>query len=56
MTVMLLRKNLPIAIIKQEDKNLYYKYLQKSQIEGDLSLLEDFICNSIIDGYKIIEG
>ena len=56
MTAMLLRRNLPIAIIRQEDKNLYYKYLQKSQIKGDLSLLEDFICNSVIDGYKIIEG
>ncbi len=55
MTAMLLRKNLSIAIIKQENKNLYYKYLQKSQLEGDLSLLEDFVCDSVMDGYKIIE-
>ncbi len=56
MTAMLLRKNLPVAIIKQEEKGLYYRYLQKSQLEGDLSLLEDFICNSVLSGYEIIEG
>jgi Fic family protein len=55
MAAMLLRKNLPIAIIKQEDKGRYYKYLQKSQIEGDLSSLEDFICDSVFDGYKTIK-
>lgn len=56
MTAMLLRKNLPIAIIKQENKNLYYNYLQKSQLEGDLSLLEDFVCDAVSEGYKIIES
>lgn len=55
MTAMLLRKNLPLAIIKQETKNIYYRYLQKSQLEGDLSLLEDFVCEAVLEGYKIIE-
>ena len=56
MTAMLLRKNLPIAIIKQKNKSLYYKYIQKSQIQGELSVLEDFICDSVFDSFKIIKG
>ncbi len=56
MTAMLLRKNIAISIIKQEDKSLYYKYLQKSQTQSDSSLLDDFICDSVLDGYKIIDG
>ncbi len=52
---MLIQKNLPPAIIKQEDKNLYYKYLQISQTSNDSSLLESFICDCIFSGFKIIE-
>lgn len=52
---MLLKSNLPPAFIKQENKYLYYKYLQKSQIDNDSSLLEDFICDSIIDSFEILE-
>jgi Fic family protein len=52
---MLLRENLAPAIISQKNKSFYYKYLQKSQIQKEFSLLEDFICDSIFAGYKIIE-
>lgn len=52
---MSLRHNLAPVLIKQENKNLYMKYLNISQTKNDFSLLEDFICNAMIEGYKIIE-
>jgi Fic family protein/DNA-binding XRE family transcriptional regulator len=52
---MLLKNNLAPAIIKQENKILYLKYLNISQIKEDFSLLEDFICDTIIESYKTIE-
>lgn len=55
MIAMLLRENFAPAIISQENRNFYYKYLQKSQIQKEFSLLENFICDSIFEGYEIIE-
>jgi Fic family protein len=48
LAAMLLEANLPPAIILQENKQLYYSYLRKSQLEEDHSLLEDFICDAIL--------
>lgn len=50
---MLLRKNFPPAVIKEEKKRLYMKYLNKSQVKGDFSLLEDFICDAVLEGFMI---
>lgn len=55
MNLMLLRKNFPPAVIKQENKSNYYTYLQKSQQTGDNSLLENFLIDAVIDGFKILE-
>lgn len=52
---MLLRKDLAPAVIKQENRRFYYKYLNKSQREGDYSLLEDFLCGAILEGFEILE-
>ena len=52
---MLLRENFAPAIIKQEKKRIYYQCLQRSQIHEDYTLLEDFISDSILEGYKFIE-
>ena len=52
---MLLENNLPPAIIKQEKKHFYKLYLGKSQRVGDFSQLEDFLCDAIMEGLKIIE-
>lgn len=54
-TAMLIKLNLPPAIIKQENKQLYYAFLNKSQTQGESSLLENFLCDAILDGFKIIE-
>jgi Fic family protein len=51
---MLLRKNLPPAIIKQEDRRQYYSSLNKSQKESEFSLLENFICDSVLQGFEIL--
>ena len=55
LNAMLLKRNLPPAIIEQEKKLLYLKYLNISQIKHDYSLFEDFLCDAIIKGYEIIE-
>ena len=55
MHAMLLKTNLPPAVIKQEKKRLYKAYLNKAQLKGDVSLLEDFICDAALEGYKILE-
>ena len=55
MISMLLKKNLPPVIIKQKNKRFYYKYLNKSQINNEHSLLEDFLCDGILDGFELLE-
>lgn len=52
---MLLENNLAPAIIRQEQKQLYYTYLYKAQTKDDQSQLEDFLCNAVIDGFNILE-
>lgn len=55
MHAMLLRKNLAPAIIKQEKRRFYYLYLQKAQQKNELSQLEDFVCDAVIDGFDLVE-
>lgn len=54
-SAMLLKENMPPAIIRQEKKQLYYTFLNKAQVQEDSSLLEDFLCDAILEGFKIIE-
>ncbi|MEK7528655.1 MAG: Fic family protein [Patescibacteria group bacterium] len=55
MNAMLLKANFAPAIIHQEQKRLYYTYLYKAQSKNDNSQLEDFLCDSVVDGFKILE-
>lgn len=55
MNAMLLSANFAPAIIRQEQKQLYYTYLYKAQTKEDQSQLEDFLCEAIIDGFKILD-
>lgn len=55
MNAMLLRTNFAPAIIRQEQKRLYYNYLYKAQTIEDHSQLEDFLCDAVLDGFKILE-
>ncbi len=52
---MLLKNNFPPAVILQENKRLYMKYLNKAQMTQDTSLLEDFLCDAILLGFDILE-
>jgi hypothetical protein len=55
MTAMLLKKNFPPAIIRQENKRLYYTFLFKAQTTNDIGQLENFLCDAVFDGFKILE-
>jgi len=52
---MLLPKNIAPAIIKKKHKRLYNSSLRKSQIGDDFLPLEDFICQAIFEGFKVLE-
>jgi len=55
MNAMLLANNLSPAIIRQQQKQLYYTYLYKAQTKDDQSQLEDFLCDAVTDGFNILE-
>ena len=55
MDAMLLQANFAPAIIRNEQKRLYYTYLYKAQTKEDYSQLEDFLCDAIVDGFNILE-
>lgn len=54
MHAMALRVNLPPPVIVQEKRRLYISYLNKAQTKDDVSLLTDFVCDAILDGYRIV--
>lgn len=55
MNAMLLKHNFAPAIIKQQQKQLYYAYLYKAQTKKDQSQLENFLCGAIANGFDILE-
>lgn len=55
MNAMLLKENFAPAIVRQEQKQLYYTYLYKAQTKDDSSQLEDFLCDAVMDGFRILE-
>lgn len=52
---MLLRNNLPPAVIEQKKKRSYNNCLKRAQLNEDFIPLEDFLCDSVIEGFKILE-
>ena len=55
MNAMLLKANLAPAVIREGQKRLYYTYLNKAQTKDDASQLEDYICDAVADGFRILE-
>ena len=55
MNAMLLRNNLPPAVIKQENKYVYNSCLRKSQLREDFLPLEEFFYDAVLEGFKILE-
>ena len=52
---MLLKENFPPAVIRQKSRRFYIAALRKSQLDNDLSLLEDFVCDALLNGFDILE-
>ena len=55
MNAMLLKNNLPPAVVEQGKKRFYNNCLSKSQLEGDFLPLESLFYDSILKGFKILE-
>ena len=55
MHAMLIENKLPPAVVRQEKKRLYNHCLKRAQLNQDFVPLQDFICDSIIEGFKILE-
>ena len=55
MHAMALRENFAPVVVLQEKRRLYTTYLNKAQMKDDPSLLEDFVCDAILEGYRILE-
>lgn len=55
MQAMLLKSNLSPVIIRQEKKLFYYNYLNNSQLKGDSTQLQDFICDAILEGFDVLK-
>lgn len=55
MHAMALHANLAPVVVLQEKKRFYAAYLNKAQMKDDITLLDDFICDAILEGYKIME-
>jgi Fic family protein len=55
MHAMLLRAGLPPAVIPAEQRRLYYAALQQAQLGSDGSLMEDFVCDAVLNGFRILD-
>jgi len=55
MNAMLLNSNFTPAVIRQENKRLYYTYLYKAQTTENQSQLENFLCEAVMEGFEIID-
>jgi fido (protein-threonine AMPylation protein)/DNA-binding XRE family transcriptional regulator len=56
MNAMLLKNNLPPALIFQEARKFYMLYLNQSQMEADFSRLEDFLCDAVLGAYVLMRA
>lgn len=55
LTAMLLKNNFAPAVIKQEEKRIYYACLRRAQLHDDSTQLEDFVCDAVEIGLDILE-
>ena len=53
---MLLLNNLPPAVIQIKEKRLYLNNLRKSQLSDDFIPLESFICDAVLNGFKLLDN
>jgi Fic family protein len=56
MAAMFLRENLAPALVHQDKKRIYYNALQKAQVDEDYLFLEEFICDSVLNGFLLLKS
>jgi Fic family protein/DNA-binding XRE family transcriptional regulator len=54
MNAMLLERGLAPAIIQKSQKQFYYKYLFQAQADNKFDQLENFVCDAVINGFRIL--
>jgi Fic family protein len=54
MTAILLERNIAPALILEKQKEQYLVYLNKAQLKAEFSQLENFLCEAIFLGFKIM--
>ena len=52
---MLLKERIVPAVIKQRKRSLYYKYLREGQLNDKYRYLEEFISDSVLIGFRVVE-
>lgn len=52
---MFLKKGFPPALIQQKKRQKYFLYLSKAQIAEDYGPLEDFMCDTMLESYRIMD-
>jgi Fic family protein/DNA-binding XRE family transcriptional regulator len=55
MHAMALARSLPPVVQKQEKKQAYYIYLEEAQLRHNTVPLENFVCEGVTEGFKILE-
>ena len=55
MHAMLLAAGLPPAVIPVQERRTYYAALQQAQVGGDGSLLDDFLCDAVLNAFRLLE-
>jgi Fic family protein len=55
MHAMCLRAGLPPAVISEKRRREYLSCLNRAQLKDDIAPLEEFICDAILAGYRILE-
>lgn len=55
MHAMAIKAGFAPVVVLQEKRRFYMTYLNKAQMKGDLSLLENFMCEAILKGFDILE-
>jgi len=56
MHAMLLAENLAPAIVRQERRRAYMHSLNIAQTGSDPSLLEDFLCDAVLEGFDVLNA
>lgn len=50
-----IKNGLPPILIKREKKQAYYTYLQRAQTENNDIFLESFVCDALLESYKLLK-